>query len=248
MKRKFVRIVLVILMLLLVLGVGFVAWASAAAGPGEMAQSALQSGEGITVTTWQGGYSFRPEGQQPDTGLIFYPGGRVDYRSYAPALRLIAAAGYEVVLVSVPLNLAVFNPGAAAAAIEAYPSVSRWVVGGHSLGGSMAAWFAHRNPNQVDGLVLWASYPADSNDFSSSQLPVLSVYGTNDGVAQPQRVLSAKNLLPSAALWVAIEGGNHAQFGDYGEQAGDGQAAISAEEQWRQTAQATIAFLDQLSR
>jgi pimeloyl-ACP methyl ester carboxylesterase len=248
MKRKFTRIGLVILALLLIFVAGFVAWASAAAGPAETALIALQSGDGVTVTAWQGGYSFRPEGQQPDTGLIFYPGGRVDFRSYAPALRLIAAAGYEVVLVRVPLNLAVFNPGAAAAAIEAYPGISRWAVGGHSLGGSMAAWYAHDNLDQINGLVLWASYPADSNDFSGTNLPVLSIYGTNDGVAAPERVTAAKNLLPVDTRWGAIDGGNHAQFGDYGEQAGDGQAAISPEQQWVQTAQATIAFLQQIGR
>jgi pimeloyl-ACP methyl ester carboxylesterase len=191
----------------------------------------------------------RPAGEQAaETGLIFYPGGRVDFRAYAPALRAVAAAGYPVVLVRVPLNLAVFNPGAAARAVEAYPEISRWVVGGHSLGGAMAAWYAYNNPERASGLVLWASYPAGSNDFSDTDFPVLSIYGTNDRVAEPEQVRSAQDLLPADTTWVAIEGGNHAQFGDYGEQAGDGLAAITADEQWDQTARATIEFLERVER
>jgi pimeloyl-ACP methyl ester carboxylesterase len=228
--------------------VGFVVWASNAAGPGEQALQALQSGDGITVETWEGGYTFRPQDQQPTTGLIFYPGGRVDFRSYAPALRQVAAAGFEVVLVKVPLNLAVFNSGAAAAAAEAHPQVQSWAVGGHSLGGAMAALYAHGNPEDVNGLVLWASYPAGSNDLSNTNLPVASIYGSRDGVAAQDQVESAQALLPASTRWTVIEGGNHAQFGDYGEQAGDGAALISAPEQWQQAAQATVELLQMMER
>jgi pimeloyl-ACP methyl ester carboxylesterase len=248
MKRKVVRIGLVLIAVMLLAGAGFVIWAVNAAGPGEQALAALQSGEDVIVEAWQGGYTLRPAGEMASTGLIFYPGGRVDFRSYAPALRQVAAAGYKVVLVRAPLNLAVFQPGAAAGAKEAHPQVQYWAVGGHSLGGSMAAWYAHNQPDQVEGLVLWASYPAGSNDFSEIDLPVISIYGTNDGVAEPDTVTGAASLLPADTRWVAIEGGNHARFGDYGEQSGDGAALIPAEEQWRQTAAATIAFLEGIER
>lgn len=200
------------------------------------------------MEAWEGGYTFRPQDQQPTTGLIFYPGGRVDYRSYAPALWQVAAAGYEVVLVKVPLNLAVFNAGAAAAAAEAHPQVQSWAVGGHSLGGAMAALYAHGNPENVDGLVLWASYPAGSNDLSNTNLSVASIYGSNDGVAAQDQVESSQTLLPASTRWTVIEGGNHAQFGDYGEQAGDGLALITAAEQWQQAAQATVELLEVMER
>jgi pimeloyl-ACP methyl ester carboxylesterase len=248
MKRIVLRVGIGVLVLVLIVVVGFVVWASNAAGPGEQALQALQSGDGITVDAWEGGYTFRPQGQQPSTGLIFYPGGRVDFRSYAPALRQVAAAGFEVVLVKVPLNLAVFNSGAAAAAADAHPQVQSWAVGGHSLGGAMAALYAHGNPEDVNGLVLWASYPAGSNDLSSTNLPVASIYGSRDGVAAQDQVESAQALLPASTRWTLIEGGNHAQFGDYGEQAGDGVALISASEQWQQTARATVELLQMMER
>jgi hypothetical protein len=248
MKRIFLRILIVFLALFLVLAAGFVIWASNAAGPGPAAFAALETGNGVTVEAWQSGYTFRPDGEQTNTGLIFYPGGRVDYRSYAPVLRQVAAAGYEVVLLRVPLNLAVFNSGAAAAAAEAHPDVEYWAVGGHSLGGAMSALYAYSNPETVGGLVLWASYPAERNDLSDRELPVVSVYGTLDLVAEESRVTAAQDLLPENTLWKAIEGGNHAQFGDYGEQAGDGQAAITPAEQWDQTARATIELLQKIER
>jgi dienelactone hydrolase len=248
MKRKSTRIGLILLALVLVFVTGFVIWALNAPGPGQMALTALQSGNGVRVESWQGGYIFRAEDNPADTGFIFYPGGRVDFRSYAPALRQIAEAGYPVALLRVPLNLAVFNSGAASSAIEAFPEIGRWAVGGHSLGGAMAALYAHGNLEQVDGLVLWASYPASSSDLSETDLPVVSIYGTNDLVAEEERVTSAWELLPSDTRWVAIEGGNHAQFGDYGNQAGDGLAAISPADQWEQTARATIGLLQAIGR
>jgi pimeloyl-ACP methyl ester carboxylesterase len=172
----------------------------------------------------------------------------VDYRSYAPALSQVAAAGYQVVLVRMPLNLAVFNSNAAASAAAAFPQVARWAVGGHSLGGAMSAAYAYSNPEVVDGLVLWASYPAGNNDLSTTNIPVVSIYGTQDGVAAQERVLAASELLPANTRWVAIEGGNHAQFGDYGIQSGDGQPGIPAAAQWEQAARATIELLEAMGR
>jgi pimeloyl-ACP methyl ester carboxylesterase len=146
------------------------------------------------------------------------------------------------------LNLAVLNSGAASEVIAAYPEIDNWVIGGHSLGGSMAASFVSQNPDIIDGLAFWASYPAGSNDLSTGSVEVVSIYGTNDGVATPDQVLAAKSLLPLDTTWVPIEGGNHAQFGWYGPQEGDNPATISREEQQRQVVSATLNLLGKLGK
>jgi len=209
------------------------------------AEAALQSDETISVALdpW---LTFKPAGTAVDTGFIFYPGGRVDARSYAPPARAIAEAGYLVVIPPMPLSLAVFNANAANDIIAAHDEVTTWVIGGHSLGGAMAASYVYNHPDQVDGLVLWAAYPASNNSLAAiSNLPVLDIYGTEDG--QAAELWEARSLLPPETQWLIIEGGNHAQFGWYGRQSGDGEATISREQQQEAFTQATAALLASVS-
>ncbi|MFO7743084.1 MAG: alpha/beta hydrolase [Anaerolineae bacterium] len=229
---------------------GFVIWAQSTPTPMTEADAALQAStemDGVLVTTgdW---LTFRPVSHEPSTGLILYPGGRVEPDAYAPAAREVAAQGYLVVLVPMPLNLAFFAPDRAAAVIDSFPQVTQWVVGGHSLGGAMAARFAHRHPGTVEGLLLWASYPAQSDDLSEQDLSVTAVYATNDGLATPEEIAASRHLLPSGTQWIEIEGGNHAQFGWYGSQAGDVPATISREAQQHQVTAATLALLQEVER
>jgi pimeloyl-ACP methyl ester carboxylesterase len=142
-----------------------------------------------------------------------------------------------------PLNLAIFAPDRAAEVITAFPEISRWAVGGHSLGGAMSARFAYQNPEAVQGLALWAAYPASTDDLSGYSLAVTSIYGTRDGLATEDKIAASRPLLPLDTTWVAIEGGNHTQFGWYGAQSGDNTATISREEQQRQIVAATLALL-----
>jgi hypothetical protein len=239
------RILLAVAGLLIILVAAFVAWGSTPAQPMPDALAALQSSSKVNTTTskW---LTFRPAGVQPSTGFILYPGGRVDYRAYAPAAQAIAEEGYLVVIVRMPLNLAVFNPQAALGVIAAHPEIKHWAVGGHSLGGSMAANFVYTHPGAVEGLVLWASYPAASNDLSRSDVRVLSISGMLDGLSTPVKIAASRPLLPAVTTWVPIEGGNHAQFGWYGAQAGDDPATISREEQQGQIVMATLEFLGSL--
>jgi pimeloyl-ACP methyl ester carboxylesterase len=243
--RKFLRFLLWTSILLAVLVGGFVLWGETPAKPMPEALTALQSDAQVTVTTGKW-IVFTPTASQPETGFIIYPGGRVDYRAYAPAAHQIAAQGYLVVIVHMPLNLAVTDAGAAADVIAAYPAIKHWAVGGHSLGGSMAANFAHSHPDAISGLVLWASYPAGSDNLSASGLKVLSISGTLDGLSTPAKIAASHALLPADTVWVPIEGGDHAQFGWYGPQSGDNPATISREEQQAQIVQATAEFLTQL--
>lgn len=236
----------ILLLIPVLLALGFVAWALT--GPQAMpeAQVALASDSLVEVDAekW---LVFRPVDQQPTTGLILYPGGRVDPSAYAPIARDIAAEGYLVVIVPMPLNLAFLAPNRALEVMEEYPEISTWAVGGHSLGGAMAANFAGGHPAAVQGLVLWGAYPAQSDDLSDQDLPVTSVYGTNDGLATLDEILASETLLPPDARWVAVEGGNHGQFGWYGSQSGDNPAAISRESQQAQVVQATLEMLSAMS-
>ena len=222
---------------------GFVAWALDAGQPMSDALVALRSDGQVRVE--QGRWLvFAPASHPSATGLIFYPGARVDPRAYAASARLIAEHGYLVVIVPMPLNLAVFAPNRAGDVIAAYPDIQHWAVGGHSLGGAMAARFAYRQPDLVEGLVLWAAYPAD--DLSQRELQAVSISGTRDGLATEAKIAASKALLPAATRWVPIMGGNHAQFGSYGFQSGDKPATIDIQSQQAQVVAATTALLDDL--
>jgi predicted esterase len=239
------RIFLGLLVGLVLISIGFVVWAESPLKPTAKAFSALESDSRITVTA-SDYITFQPANLQPTTGFIFYPGGRVDYRAYAPVLRMIAEEGYFVALVPVTLNLAFFDINAAAPVLAEHPEIKHWVVSGHSLGGVAASIFAKDHLDQLDGLVFFASYPADDS-LKNANIKVLSIYGTKD-MAGMEKFDETKALLSTDTKYVVINGGNHAQFGSYGFQPGDNAATISAEEQWMQITTATVEFLQELER
>lgn len=246
--KLLIRILLAIFALLALSVIGFILWANTPLTAKPEALAALRSDSQVIVEVDPEWIAFSPVAGIAKAGLIFYPGGRVDYRAYAVPLRRIAASGYRVVLVRMPLNLAFFAPEKAAGVMAMFPEVSRWVVGGHSLGGAMAASFAYQHPEMVQGLVLWAAYPAQANDLSSSSLKVISIYATRDGLATLEKIQASRELLPPDTRWVSLEGGNHAQFGNYGVQPGDGVATISAQEQQLQVVEATVGLLNEVNR
>lgn len=239
------KILVAVAILLVIMIAGFLIWANTPLGPMPEALAALQSDSRVEVETepW---LIFRPTGDAKTTGLIIYPGGRVDARSYAPTARAIAEAGYPTIIVPMPLNLAVLGADRASDIIAGLPEVETWAVGGHSLGGAMAANYVYGEPEAVEGMVLWAAYPASNNDLSSQDLAVASIYGTLDGVASGESIDASRASLPPATVWVAIEGGNHAQFGWYGPQGGDNEPTIARQEQQAQVVGATIALLEAL--
>lgn len=244
MKRRIFFLALLAVIMLIPLG--FTIWAESAAEPMPEALQALQGDAQVSVTPgdW---LVFTPVDRAAQSGLILYPGGRVDARAYAPLALEIARQGYLVVIVKMPLNLAVFAPERAASVMQAYPQIEHWAVGGHSLGGAMAAEFAFRNPQAVDGLVLWAAYPAGGSSLAESGIAVVSISASLDGLATPGKIESARHLLPANTRTVVIEGGNHAQFGWYGPQSGDLPAQISRTEQQRQVVAATLELLNQIT-
>jgi dienelactone hydrolase len=247
MKKTIFKIIAVILLAALLFStVGFIVWANDAYLPSPIALNALKTDALVKVDLVSGVYMFTPVKAVPTVGFIFYPGGRVDYRAYAPVLRSIAENGYLVALVHAPLNLAFIDLKAASPVIAQHPEIKKWVVSGHSLGGVAASVFAKDHLNTLDGLVFFASYPADES-LKNADIKVLSIYGTRD-MAGMAKFDETRVLNPANTKYVVIQGGNHAQFGSYGVQAGDNTPEISAEEQWAQTVTATVEFLKDIER
>ena len=243
--KIFKRILLGLLIVLAVLVVGFVIWALNPLQPTADALAALESDAKVTVTQTGDYVSFMPTGTAPTKAFVFYPGGRVDYRAYAAPLHKLAEQGYLAILLPVRLNLAFFDINAADRAIPDFPEIQDWAVGGHSLGGVAASMYAAKQDN-LDGVVYWASYPADDK-LKNSDMAFSSIYGTLD-MGGMEGFQSSASLLPAGTEFVVIEGGNHSQFGNYGLQPGDNPATITWQEQQAQAVAATARLLDTLSK
>jgi dienelactone hydrolase len=240
-RRLLMWATVVVPVLLLTFAGAFAFWATSTPDVGPRALAALESTDSVQVID-EDGYTFQPS-DAPRVGFILYPGGRVGPASYAFPAHRIAEQGYLVVVPKLTLNLAVFDADAADEVIEAHPEIEQWVLGGHSLGGTMAAQYAAEHRDTVAGLVLWAAYPAGGTDLSGSALPVASIFGTRDGLTTLEDIDASRSLLPAGASYVAIEGGNHAQFGDYGSQARDNPATISRDTQQAAVVEATLDVL-----
>ena len=220
---KLIRILLLVVSVIVIAVVCAVTWWMLGAYRPDAAADAALSGardEG----DW---YEFSGD---DGVGVVVYPGARVDAEAYAPlASALSERTGATVAVVRAPLDFALLNGGAADEVIAAHPDIERWIVAGHSLGGVAAAGYADENAGEVAGLLLWASYPADGTDLSGDGLAVTSIYGSRDGVLDRRSLNGAKARLPDDTEFVEIEGMNHAQFGSYGVQEGDGTATLSDE-------------------
>ena len=227
------RIALAALLVLVCLVGALLVWCSH--GYGADAEALAVCAEQQGGATEQGWATFGSERSR--CGLVLYPGARVDADAYAPLLSELAERGVFCVLVDMPFDMAFFGIQSAAGVQEQFPQVQRWYLAGHSLGGAMASAYLGRgdNADAWEGLVLLAAY--STADLSSSGLDVLTVVGECDGVVNRDKLESCAANLPAAARTAVIPGGNHAQFGDYGAQSGDGQATISAHEQQEQTAE-----------
>ncbi len=203
--------------------VGVVVWSQvdvAAAEPGPLA--AVRADGDIVISDDGAAIVLAPASGETGTGLVFVPGAKVDPWSYASKLSgLVAENGLTVVITKPWLNLAFFDVRPLSTFTDLAPDVTRWLVGGHSLGGVRACMMA----GDAQGLVLFASYCAE--DLSDSGLPVLSLAGSEDGLSTPQKIADTAPKLPSDATFVQIEGASHSSFGDYGRQDGDGMPTIS---------------------
>lgn len=223
--------------------VGLWIWLNPAA-PSAVAEQALRTDERVFVTD-NGWLTFEPADGTPEIGLVFYPGGLVPAEAYAPLARAVADEGFLVAVPHMPLNLAVFAPSAADEILAEHSEIDIWAVGGHSLGGAMAASYVFES-SRVNSLVMVAAYPSQSVDLSTLDVEVLVIYATRDGLFTAEEVVASLESYPADADVVVIEGGNHAQFGSYGSQRGDRAASIPSSDQLSQTARAMVTFLADL--
>ncbi len=182
---------------------------------------------------------FKPE--EVKAGFIFYPGGKVEYTAYIPLMEELAKKDIICVLLKMPFNLAVLDVSGAEGIKEMYPEIENWYIGGHSLGGSMAASYLSENIDEYDGLVFLGSY--STADLSKENVKVLSVYGSEDKVMNKEKYEENKINLPIDFSEEIIDGGCHAYFGMYGEQDGDGTPNITNEEQIKKTAEIIKNFI-----
>lgn len=240
-KAKKITITIGLLLLLLV-GILFI-YFSDAYQPDEVALKALETDAEVVVQGEDPIVFSRLRQPNAEVGIIFYPGGKVESESYALLTRQLAQQGYAVFLVDMPFNLAVFDKDAAAEVMETYPEIKEWYLAGHSLGGSMAAAYAEEETVAISGLILLASYSAA--DLSATDLPVLSIYGDQDAVLNVGNLIENRVNLPVTYEEILLEGGNHAQFGNYGPQEGDGKATLSFMEQQQITVEAIVRFIEE---
>ncbi|MDZ8171570.1 alpha/beta hydrolase [Microbacterium xanthum] len=208
----------------------------------EPALAAMHSDDRVTVTESADRIVFSPTGEPFATAVFFQPGALVDARAYAAVLRPLAEAGHPVVIAKQPLGIAFLATGAFDAARSVLPDASAWVVGGHSLGGTVASLQADQ-ADQVAGLLLYASYPA-SDIRESLTADVLSISGTEDGLATPEKITASAATLPADAEFLVLEGVSHAQFGAYGPQPGDGVPQVSDETARTWISDASVMFVD----
>lgn len=196
------------------------------------ADNALESTQTVKVIKTDTGYLF--DGPGKDTAIVFYPGAKVEDISYSEILKSLAENGVDCFLVHMPCNLALFGINKMDNIMSNY-NYSHWYIAGHSLGGAMAADYAYKNCDRLDGVIFLAAY--STKDISNTNLKVLSVYGSEDKVLKMQKVYDSRDYMPSDYEEYCIQGGNHAGYGDYGEQSGDGKATITPNEQQNITVQ-----------
>lgn len=156
--------------------------------------------------------------------------------------------GYLVVVPSMPFNIAIFAANSAEKIVVEHPEIDHWVIGGHSVGGTAAALYTDKAPQIIEGLAIWASYPADGTDISDQDIPVLSIYGSREVRVNDESIGERKHLLPESTRYVRIEGGDHHQFGSYKIDPKDHLATTSRSSQHQQIIEATLALLHMVAQ
>lgn len=217
--------------------------------PSATALTALQSDALVNIIETRWYWAFQPTSRAKDVGFIFYPGAFIDERAYAPVIRALAEAGYPSFILKLPHDFAMTAPFLATYAMRDNPAIRSFAVGGHSVGGVVATIYCNHKNNpedKIDGLALWSSYPSPLDTIANQSTQVISIWGTEDGLTSHQDIENTKPQLPSGATYVTIDGGNHAQFGDYGDQDGDNPATITRQEQQDQIVEAMLRFLGSL--
>ena len=245
--KKVLTVFLVVVAAVLIGGLGYIKFTEKdrLSVPDETALAAMQSDMAVDVSEdkW---VVFRPRSTEPDTALVFYPGAYCDPRGYAEPLSRIAAAGFLVVAVPMPFNVAVLNIDAMDDVQRAFPGIRRWFIGGHSLGGAMAAKYAKANPDNLAGLIIWDSHPSDADTLVDVDFPVALIHRADEQGVPPTLYQEKLHLFPESAAITGVRGGNHMNFGNFivpAEGYQDVEASIPARRQQDIVVKATVAAL-----
>lgn len=228
MKKRFKIALITVLSVLALLTAVFFVYVSDYYKADDVAVAVMKNDDTLRI---QDNMIILPTATPSDTALIFYPGAKVEYTAYLPILEKLRKNGITCVLVKMPFNLAIFDQNAADKVFKELPDIKNWYIGGHSLGGAMASSYAAKHKDKVKGLILLGAYIY--GDVSPQN--ALTVYGTLNSDLE-------KNINYTENV-VIIEGGNHAQFGNYGEQRGDPPATINREEQQDIAVKAIMDFI-----
>lgn len=233
MKKRLKIILIIILAVVILLGGGFLIYASDYYRADDVASSAMQS-DAIMID--KDDHIILSPANSGETAMIFYPGAKVEYFAYLPILEKIKEnTGITCILVKMPFNMAIFDSDAADNIIDLYPDIKNWYMAGHSMGGAMASDYASNNQDRIEGLILLGAYLY--GDFPAEN--TLTVYGSFNTSVE-EKIDYTENI-------VVIDGGNHAQFGNYGKQKGDTDATISREEQQNIAVEAIKEFLSKMN-
>jgi hypothetical protein len=228
-KHKALRISLISILAIIMIAVtGFLIWANDYYHAEDEAIAVIENEDSIQVID---NLTIISPSVPGDTGIIFYPGAKVEAIAYMPLLEKLKNEGFTCVLVKMPLNMAIFNADGAGRVYAEFTDIESWYMAGHSMGGAMASNYASKNQDKVDGLILLGAYIY--GDYPPSK--ALTIYGTFNSNLE-------KNINYTENI-VIISGGNHAQFGNYGKQKGDPDATISAEEQQTIAVNAIVEFI-----
>ncbi|HSO25505.1 MAG TPA: alpha/beta hydrolase [Methanobacteriaceae archaeon] len=239
------RLILIVLLAVILIAVGgFAVYVSDYYHADSEALNALQSTENYSVSNSADDITFTPTKNKSTTGIIIYPGGKVQAEAYAVLASKLAENGYTTIIVKMPFNLAFFGSNKADDVIANHSEINTWVISGHSLGGVFASDYAVNNPDKIDGVVYLAAYP--SADASNATFKALSLRGSLDNLTQESDISDNKNKFPANTTFITIEGGNHFNFGNYGPQEGDNNSTITREEQQNQTMNYIIQFIENL--
>ena len=228
-RRKGLRLATGVLLAMLLLAAGFFWYVSDYYRAEDAALDVLASGENIEV---RGSLTILSPSYPTDTAIIFYPGAKVEGAAYLPLLDQLRRTGLTCILVEMPFRMAIFDVNAAEDVMAQFPEIRHWYLAGHSMGGAMASQFAAGHRDQVDGLILLGAYLY--GEYPSAD--TLTVYGSLNQ--------SVEDKIDYTENVVEIEGGNHAQFGNYGPQDGDAPATISADSQQDQAVDAIVSFIE----
>jgi len=239
MRKKILKsIVFVLIVLVIALSL----WINGSYSPSDRALKFGVSTEVVNITEDKYGINFKPIFEAKASGVIFYPGGKVEPEAYNPLAYALAEQGYLTTVVKMPLNLAVLDADGGKKIIQRHPKVKYWYIGGHSLGGAMAGNFASDYSDIIEGVYFLGAYPV--KDLTELDIDVLLINGSLDGIINQKKLSDGATLIPKDSKNIIIPGGNHSQFGSYGLQKKDNKARITRKEQQSKTVHLIIEMIE----